>query len=804
MNTLGTFYSVNNSFTTDALFSGLGTEASPFEINDFDDLVLLCENDTYWDSHFIQTADIDASITQYIGGPEYTPIGASINPFTGSYDGDGYSINSLNIDIGTSWYGGLFAVTSGAIIQNLHLTDYSLHGSQSIGGIIGLTQWEATSITNCSVDGEIHGTYYVGGIIGQSSSSTNIIDCTVNAILYTIQYGGGLVGKGTADVDNCQCDIEFPHGSYNQFSYLGGLIGWAQGATIDDSSCSLYANAPNVYYIGGLIGWADIGNIVSNCNANVNIINAYARCGGVVGYNNASGFYNCYSVGFVQGSSTIGGFVGYNNGGISNCYSECEVTSTQNLGGFVGRNYGFISNCYSCGLLQGPGSNSKGFCYLNENTINDCYWNTETSGMLTSDGGIGLSISEMRDMITFTDAGWDFVGESTNGDEDIWNIDPDFNNGYPYLNWQEVSYPPDTGEMLISEISDNLNTEDGSTGFIELYNNSPFSVDISGYLIRRGSNGGTFVTDGNQYEIPANTILSSRTRLLIGNGADELAFKTAWGIDDDVFYLAGDSALDIANGYAYQLWNPNVRAQNIDESPNVNANEHIIQQTPGVWSAPDLPENSTPGENSGGQTLPVTLSSFTAVQTDNGSAMIEWITQSEANTAGFNVLRNTVEDELSTVMVNGTLIAGTNTSTEQHYSFTDEEVELDTEYFYWLESVDFSGTVTHFGPVSIKIESEEPGDEIHEIIYTTSLNNLYPNPFNPLTTLSFSLKGDSDVHISVYNIRGEKIEDVVQAPFAGEQTHTVTWDGKSQPSGMYFFKMKAGDYTKTIKAMMIK
>ncbi|MBN2829134.1 MAG: lamin tail domain-containing protein, partial [Candidatus Cloacimonetes bacterium] len=566
---------------------------------------------------------------------------------------------------------------------------------------------------------------------------------------------------------------------------------------------NLYINNPQSSFIG-LFGKMSHANISDLGLVNVDITGE-DYVGSIIGsINSHSTVQGCFSTGFVTGNDNVGGMVGVSWAGIGNCYSFVNVIGNNMVGGLIGAYYSeTLSRCYSTGQVTGNELGGLIGSQFSASVVSS-FWDVETSNTDTSNGGIGLTTIEMKDLDTYLSYYW-----SINSQNSTWGINEVVNNGYPYLSWQEVSNLPSTGEVLISEISDNLPTESVYSGFIELYNNSPFSVDISGYQIRRGDNSESFIPSGYYYTIPDGTILRTRARLIIGNGATEEQFKSAWSITEDKDYLAGDSALDIANGYAYQLWNPNVRAQNIDESPDVNANEHIIQETPGVWSAPDSPENSTPGENSSGQILPVTLSSFTAVQTDNNCALLEWITQSESNTAGYNVLRNTVDNVGSSILANASLIAGTNTSTEQHYSFTDEEVELNTEYYYWLENVDFNGTVTLFGPIAIKIESDGPEDENPEVVYTTGINSLYPNPFNPSTTIAFTLKEDSDVKISIFNLKGGKVRELVDCHFTGRQKHTVVWDGKSDtgklaPSGMYFLKFKANDYSKTIKAMMIK
>jgi hypothetical protein len=91
-------------------------------------------------------------------------------------------------------------------------------------------------------------------------------------------------------------------------------------------------------------------------------------------------------------------------------------------------------NCYSIGEISGN-SNVGGLLGYNESgSITSSFWDIETSGQSESDGGTGKTTAEMQDIDTFQDEGWDFVGETGNGTEDIWWID----NGqdYPHLWWE--------------------------------------------------------------------------------------------------------------------------------------------------------------------------------------------------------------------------------------------------------------------------------------------------------------------------------------------------------------------------------
>ncbi len=92
---------------------------------------------------------------------------------------------------------------------------------------------------------------------------------------------------------------------------------------------------------------------------------------------------------------------------------------------------------------------------------------------------------------------------------------------------------------------------------------------------------------------------------------------------------------------------------------------------------------------------------------------------------------------------------------------------------------------------------------IKEIPNTFVLYPLYPNPFNPLTRIKFDIPRTVKVEISVYNIAGRCMGKLLnENKKAG--TYIVNWDASKMASGMYFIRMKAGNYVKTRKCLLVK
>ena len=83
------------------------------------------------------------------------------------------------------------------------------------------------------------------------------------------------------------------------------------------------------------------------------------------------------------------------------------------------------------------------------------------------------------------------------------------------------------------------------------------------------------------------------------------------------------------------------------------------------------------------------------------------------------------------------------------------------------------------------------------------LTTYNPNPFNPVTTLSFAIPIDSEVSLSIYNLQGREVSTLISGNMDAGY-HSVIWNADSHSSGVYFVKMMAGEYISTQKLMLVK
>lgn len=205
---------------------------------------------------------------------------------------------------------------------------------------------------------------------------------------------------------------------------------------------------------GGLVGEAEYqstiqniyvtGTILARCTDTGFAGHARGEAGGLVGlaWKSSLVIERCATdvgvsgIGLDTAVGRGGGIIGaYSSGGgiIRNCYARGSVSATAasiaHSGGLVGFHYGSkgsIDNCYSTGVVSGN-DELGGLVAQWDYSTTDCFWDTETSGQPSSEGGTGKTTAEMTTQSTFTNAGWDFTT--------IWDMAAYANNGYPYLQW---------------------------------------------------------------------------------------------------------------------------------------------------------------------------------------------------------------------------------------------------------------------------------------------------------------------------------------------------------------------------------
>jgi photosystem II stability/assembly factor-like uncharacterized protein len=187
--------------------------------------------------------------------------------------------------------------------------------------------------------------------------------------------------------------------------------------------------------------------------------------------------------------------------------------------------------------------------------------------------------------------------------------------------------------------------------------------------------------------------------------------------------------------------------------------------------------------------IPVELTSFSANVVDN-SVVLNWATATETNNSGFTIERSQTESDWQEIG----FVPGFGTTTEPRtYSYTDVGLSAGV-YFYRIKQTDYNGTFTYYElGSSVEISAPEVFD----------LAQNYPNPFNPTTKIDYSIAKTANVQLVIFNSIGEEVSVLVKE-MQQPGRYSVNFDASSLSSGVYFYKLVAGDFISIKKMIMIK
>ena len=188
--------------------------------------------------------------------------------------------------------------------------------------------------------------------------------------------------------------------------------------------------------------------------------------------------------------------------------------------------------------------------------------------------------------------------------------------------------------------------------------------------------------------------------------------------------------------------------------------------------------------------VPVELSSFNAIaQEDN--VMLSWITSTETNNMGFDIERREIKSNSSWQKLG--FVNGNGTTTEKSsYSYIDKN-PFDGKSYYRLKQIDFDGSSKIYNAVEVDFET----------VKEYSLSQNYPNPFNPSTEIIYTLAKSGNITLKVYNLLGSEVATLVNG-FMESGKHSAKFNAKDFTSGVYFYTIKADNFTSTRKMMLMK
>jgi hypothetical protein len=213
-----------------------------------------------------------------------------------------------------------------------------------------------------------------------------------------------------------------------------------------------------------------------------------------------------------------------------------------------------------------------------------------------------------------------------------------------------------------------------------------------------------------------------------------------------------------------------------------------------IWATPAA---ETKGTQNNSQALPVELTSFTAsTSSASGSVSVElnWETATEVNNYGFEVERKILKQVQNDSWENIGFVEGHgNSNSPKLYSYTDNTIEASGKYNYRLKQIDIDGTFEYSDIVEANLGTPEQFE----------LDQNFPNPFNPTTSISFNLPMDSDVKLNVFNVLGEEVAELLNENITAGY-HSINFNASELNSGIYFYKLETNNFTQIRKMMLVK
>jgi hypothetical protein len=188
--------------------------------------------------------------------------------------------------------------------------------------------------------------------------------------------------------------------------------------------------------------------------------------------------------------------------------------------------------------------------------------------------------------------------------------------------------------------------------------------------------------------------------------------------------------------------------------------------------------------------LPVKMLSFSAGIVGN-SVKLDWQTAWELNNSGFSIERtgNGVNDWSGAGFVDGW---GT-TNEPKRYCFYDGKLNTG-KYFYRLKQIDYNGNFEYFNL---------PGEVVIGVPDRFEVSQNYPNPSNPVSRIDYQIPFDAKVTIRIYDMTGREVTTLLDENKPAGY-YTAKFDGTALASGIYYCRIAAGEFVRSMKVVLVK
>ncbi len=828
--------------------NGSGTETDPYLMESLDNLLWLSTNIDVWSDslYFLQTADIDASDTQnWNGGNGLWPIGTSANKFSGTYDGGNHTISDMHIDRRHSDNMGMWGYALNSSFKNLSILDTYVSGDQYVA--IFVAKCSGVTFENCHCSGQLDGSFDIGGLVGGGYVYT-ATNCSSTCTIDGNSRVGGLIGylSFSLGIENCSSDCSIAGNSS-----LGGLIGYVDCShpiSFCSSNTQILMDWRNGSNVGGLIGFSDDVNI-DHCNADCTISclgYSTSNVGGLIGYfnhDNHSENYtisNCFVTGSIEGEEDVGGLVG----GLRTAYSPF----TNNL---------FEHSYYDYETFTINGEHEVSFGAVPTNLFNDWVENgfelNPDDYLLNLDGSDDYLISSPEDLRCLMAFGQDNCAFRLTANIDMAE--------YPGFYLPVFCATLNGDNHTISNLS-LIDTDNDFKGFIGFAKRAVVSdlninnIQISGNEYIGGMAGYgqyTAITNCN-----VNGLINVTHRYVGGfcgfsveNTFTQCSFNGSTASEVNDSNNGGICGYARVSDFINCFSNGEIINTGTSSKTGGIVGRCYSSTFQGCYSEATIDASRSRAGGIVGYSDVSTVNNcyFSGIvmgSTDTGGIVGISIHGSEVNycyvngevyppeaaaIVGYNTrgevggevsyVRNCVWDS-ETMAVSGAIghsyggqtymveghtraeMREQSTYTNLGWDFVDE-TENGTED-YWDMSTDWNEGYPYIHDIWVYVDNDE--EPTVPPVFETTLSNAYPNPFNPSTTIAYSLSEAGPVEISVYNIRGQRVKKLVSERQPAGQ-HNVVWNGtdsrgKPVSSGIYFYRMTTPDRNIAKKMVMVK
>lgn len=316
------------------------------------------------------TSDIDLSGVCGNGTGNWTPIGSEYNKsYTGTFDGQGYTVNHLYISAATDNLG-LFGVVTNATIKNL-----------TVDGSISVTS----------------STSYIGGIVGRMWSDSAIVEncCSQVTLSGSLQDAGGIAGEAKGTIKNCR-NQGVIMGTSSTNGTIGGIVGWIENAAVID--CENSAAITGSTRVGGIAGACSVTGSITNAANTADVTAIGTGVGGICAHSlGSTKISNCRNTGNLKeggspsSSSASSLFGSYAGGIVGYAYNNNYYVNNPTI----------VSNCYTTGSIE---ANTTGAATTaNIGLVGKI--GVDTSGSNPDKGVVAVSACYWLDSLTLTNYG---------------------------------------------------------------------------------------------------------------------------------------------------------------------------------------------------------------------------------------------------------------------------------------------------------------------------------------------------------------------------------------------------------------